>query len=280
MAQSVISCKQLSAMGIHYHYYSLSYMLQAQAKAGYQSIELFCAAPHVAMTAEGIGDRDALIHTLRKSGLNVACVTPDNCMGPWQYAASDPDTIAQSKRYFRHALELASDLDCPLVACHSGWGLLDQPREEAWDRSLSFTDWYCQQAKSLGITLVMESLRPEESNLVNTLSSLKAYLSQLGHSNIKPMIDTCAMAVAGETIDAWFEEFGNEIAHMHFVDGTPYGHLAWGDGDRCLEHYMDVIAANHYQGALTFELTDGRYFRAPENADRQCMEMLRPYFNS
>lgn len=57
MAQAILSPDQPAAMGIHYHYHSLSYMLEAQKRAGYQSIELFCAAPHVQMTAEGIAER-------------------------------------------------------------------------------------------------------------------------------------------------------------------------------------------------------------------------------
>ena len=88
MAQAILSPDQPAAMGIHYHYHSLSYMLEAQKRAGYQSIELFCAAPHVQMTAEGIAERSTLLQTLRNSGLRVICVTPDNCMGPWQYAAA------------------------------------------------------------------------------------------------------------------------------------------------------------------------------------------------
>lgn len=277
MAENMILPAQPAAMGIHYRYYSLKYMLEAQKRAGYQSIELFCAAPHVQMTAEGIVNRAELIRTVRDSKLRVVCVTPDNCMGPWQYAASDADTIAQSKRYFQHALQLAADLDCPQVACHSGWGLLDEPREEAWKRSLDFMAWYCQEAKKLGLTLVMESLRAAESNLVNSLQTLAQYLKELNCDNIKPMIDTCAMAVAGESMEAWFHTFGGEIAHMHFVDGTPYFHLAWGDGNRPLDDYMAVIQANHYQGALTQEITDGRYYDDPAKADRQSYSILRKY---
>ena len=43
---AVIHRKQLSAMGIHYLYYPLDYMLDAQAKAGFQTIELVGMAPH------------------------------------------------------------------------------------------------------------------------------------------------------------------------------------------------------------------------------------------
>ncbi|HML38666.1 MAG TPA: sugar phosphate isomerase/epimerase family protein [Bacillota bacterium] len=277
MAEKIISPEQPAAMGIHYHYYSLKYMLESQKRAGYQSIELFCAAPHVQMTAEGIGDRAEFIQTIRDSGLRVVCVTPDNCMGPWQYAAAGAEKIDQGKRYFRHALQLAADLDCRQVACHSGWGLLDEPREEAWKRSLDFMEWYCKEAKKLGLTLVMESLRSAESNLVNNLPTLEQYLKELDCDNIKPMIDTCAMAVAGESMEEWFHTFGSEIVHMHFVDGTPYFHLAWGDGDRSLDGYMAVIKANNYQGALTQEITDGRYYDDPAKADEQSYRILRGY---
>lgn len=277
MPGKVITPAQPAAMGIHYHYYSLPYMLEAQKRAGYQSIELYCAAPHVHMTAEGVAERAELIRTIRDSGLQVVCVTPDNCMGPWQYAAAGAEKIAQCKRYFRHALELAADLDCRQVACHSGWGLLDEPREEAWKRSLDFMAWYCKEAESLGLTLVMESLRAAESNLVNSLPDLERYLKELGCKNIRPMIDTCAMAVAGESMEDWFRVFGSGIAHMHFVDGTPYFHLAWGDGNRSLEGYMQVIQANGYQGALTQEITDGRYYGDPAKADRQSYRILQAY---
>lgn len=277
MSEQIISPGQPAAMGIHYHYYSLEYMLEAQKRAGYQSIELFCAAPHVNITAEGIADRAELIRTVRDAGLRVVCVTPDNCMGPWQYAAAGRERIDQSKRYFLHTLHLAAELDCRQVACHSGWGLLDEPWEEAWKRSLDFVEWYCNEAKKLGLTLVMESLRAAESNLVNSLPMLERYLKELNCDNIKPMIDTCAMAVAGETMEEWFQAFGGDIAHMHFVDGTPYFHLALGDGNRPLDRYMAAVKANRYQGALTQEITDGRYYDDPAKADAQSYRVLRSY---
>ena len=91
------------------------------------------------------------------------------------------------------------------------------------------------------------------------------------------MIDTCAMAVAGETLEDWFSAFHGDIAHLHFVDGTPYGHLCWGDGNRDLAAAIAVLVQYHYTGALTQEITDGRYYDDPAAADRQNIEALRPY---
>ena len=138
-------------------------------------------------------------------------------------------------------------------------------------------EWYCKEAKKLGLTLVMESLRAAESNLVNNLPTLEQYLKELDCDNIKPMIDTCAMAVAGEGMEEWFHTFGGEIAHMHFVDGTPHFHLALGDGDRSLGEYMKAIKINKYKGALTQEITDGRYYDNPAKADEQSYRILRNY---
>lgn len=270
--------EQPAAMGIHYRYYSLNYMLDSQRRAGYQSIELYCAMPHVKITAEGIADKSSLLRKIRASGLKVICVTPDNCMGPWQYAVSGNEMIEQSKRYFLHVLELAYDLNCHIVSCNSGWGMKDEPREEGWKRSIDFMDWYCTQAKKYGITLVMESLRAAESNLVNNLPSLVKYLKEIGQDNIRPMIDTCAMAVAGESMEEWFRAFGNTITHMHFIDGTPFYHLAWGDGNRKLDSYMESIEKHDYQGFLTQEITDGRYYKDPAAADIQSYQALQKYF--
>lgn len=268
---------QPAAMGIHYMYYPLEGMLQAQKRAGYNAIELWCAAPHVLLTPEGVADRAQTVHTIKESGMKLVCVTPENCMYPWQFAARGDSLITQSRAYFLHGLELASELESPYMAVNSGWGLVGEDASEAMKRSLAMIDWLCDMAKPLGVTLVMESLRSDESNLVNSLASTKRFLDTLNRDNLKPMIDTCAMSVAGESIEDWFEVFGSDIAHMHFVDGTPYGHLAWGDGDRDLNAYLAAIEKYGYTGALTQEITDGRYYETPEAADRKSIAVLSKY---
>ena len=270
--------EQPAAMGIHYLYYHLGRMLALQKAAGYRSIELWGGAPHVLLTPEGVGKLEEVRREVRESGMRVVCVTPENCSYPWQFAARSPALAAASRAYFYNGLRLASELECPLMAVNSGWGLADEPREEAMKRSLDMIAWLADQAGPLGVTRVMESLRPEESNLVNSLPGTAEFLKTLGHANLRPMVDTCAMAVAGETLEDWFAAFPGAIAHMHFVDGTPYGQLAWGDGDRSLPDYLAVLEKNNYTGALTQELTDGRYFSDPQSADRKNMMAFRPYF--
>lgn len=75
------------------------------------------------------------------------------------------------------------------------------------------------------------------------------------------LIDTTAMGVAGETLEQWFQTFGDKIIHTHFVDGNPYGHLIWGDGCRNLEDDLTICQKYGYTGGFGQEITDQKYFK-------------------
>ena len=122
------------------------------------------------------------------------------------------------------------------------------------------------EAGKLGICLAMESLRPQESQLVVTLKDAKRMYDEVNSPNLKILIDTTAMSVQGETIDDWFDVFGDEVIHTHFIDSNPYGHLAWGFGNRSLQEYLEALNRHNYQGCLGQELTEFDYYE--KNKDR------------
>ncbi len=77
--------------------------------------------------------------------------------------------------------------------------------------------------------MALETLRPEESQIVTTIEDAKKMLHEVNSDFLKPMIDTTAITVAGETLEQWFNTFGTSIVHIHFLDcGKTGGHLAWG----------------------------------------------------
>ena len=86
-----------------------------------------------------------------------------------------------------------------------------------------------------------------------------------------------AMAVAGDTIDDYFDLLGEDVAHVHFVDVAADGttHLAWGDGDRDMRADLDRLVARGYRGVVSAETYDGRYFADPAAADAQVMAEYR-----
>ena len=124
----------------------------------------------------------------------------------------------------------------------------------------------------------MESLRPQETNLGDTLADVKRMMDEINHPNFKAMIDTCAMGVSGETPEQWFNCLGDEnIIHMHFIDGTPYGHLIWGDGKHNLENWLKTLKKHNYKGLLSQEITAIEYCFDPAAADIRNYQQFKPF---
>ena len=72
-----IKREQLAAIGIHYVYYPLDYMLDSQAKAGYKTIEMLGMAPHYLMDETGYQDPVELRKKVEARGMTIGCYTPE-----------------------------------------------------------------------------------------------------------------------------------------------------------------------------------------------------------
>ncbi len=75
-----------------------------------------------------------------------------------------------------------------------------------------------------------------------------------------------------------FEVFGKNVIHTHFIDSNPYGHLAWGLGNRNLKEYLEALNRHNYTGCLGQELTEFDYFKDPKSIDKQLMSAFQPFF--
>ena len=272
-----INRNQIAGMNIHYLYYSLDDFLDAQKEAGFETIELWAGAPHFYLSPEGYEDVSAVKEKIEARGLKVGVFTPENCTYQYQVAAQTPILFEKSYQYFRNAIQVAKELGCPIMQINSGWGYWNEDREAAWARSREMLTRLAKDAQEAGIYLAMESLRPAESQLITTLADTKRMFDEVNHPNLKILIDTTAMSVAGESIDEWFEVFGDNIIHTHFIDSKPEGHLIWGDGDRDLESYLQALERHGYKGLLGQEITDFSYFEDPKSHDIRNMKAFEPF---
>ncbi|MBM6830242.1 TIM barrel protein [Anaerotignum lactatifermentans] len=277
MTGAKISREQVAGMNIHYVNYSLDYFLDTQRKLGFRTIELWCGAPHVGLDHLGYYEAAALKKKIAARDLRVCVVTPENCLYPYQVGAKEAALRERSFAYFRNGILLAEELEVPMMEINSGWGYWNEPREEAWKRSQEMLSRLAEEAAAHGVTLVMENLRPEESQIVTTLEDTKRMIAAVGSPAFKPMADLCAVSVAGETLEDWFLAFGKDLRHMHFIDGDPYGHLVWGDGIHHLGKEIAVLNQYGYTGCLGQELTEGKYFADPAAADFRNMKNFERY---
>lgn len=267
--------KSRLAMG-NYHYvrYSFGYFLDTAVRLGMKNIEIWAAAPHFCLDTLDEKTITEVKRQISGRGLNVVCVTPEQCSYPVNIAAEEPALREKSIQYFKTAIDAASELRSPYVLVTAGCGYFDRPAEEAWERSLFAMKLLAAYARGKGVVLVYEPLSRFSSNLVNQVFQLKKMLDRLPQDSVKGMVDTGQMALAQEDIRDYPRLLGNRLAHVHLLDATPIGHLALGHGSLPLTEYLDVLEGSGYRGWYSFEFTDLRYRHAPEKADEISLQWL------
>lgn len=276
---SLIQRKQVAVMNQHYQRYSLDYFLDAQQRIGFTCIELWCGAQHFWLDDQCYGDVQALLRKVRQRGLEIVSLTSPSFCFQYQYAPFSSEVRSHCLDYFEKGLSVAEDLGCGIMTVNSGWGCLDRPRQEAWDAACELLHVLAEKAEAHHVTLALESLRADETNLVFDLSSAQKMIKQVGHPCLKAMVDTIASGAEGETLEDWFDAFGSDLVHMHFLDGDPYVHNIWGDGNYPLEQMLRCLKANDYTGYLVQEIADERYFSDPVSADLWNYRVLSRFFS-
>lgn len=270
-----IKKSQVSVMNIQYGYYPLERFLDDAVRAGAGNVELWGAAPHFHLEDMTYQDVCRVRRQIRERGLSLVCYTPEQCIYPVNLAAESEAQRRRSLKFFQENLRAAAELGTDKMLVTTGWGYLDDSnKEDAWNYAREGLMALGAMAEDYGMTLALEVLRRDESNLVYNLPALKRMMEELDHPSIGAMIDTIPMALAGERPKDYLETFGDRLVHVHFIDGAPRGHLAWGDGVLDMEGYLDEFSRYGYKGYLSLEITDGRYRMDPFASVRQSLERL------
>jgi len=254
---------RLAAMNIHYFRHSLAHFLDDAAALGFSKIELWAGMPHLSL--EDATDND-IKHTkqlLLERELALICLTPEQCLYPINLASEHPGTARRSLSYFLRAIEVAEALECPQLLVTAGWGYANESPTEAWNRACDQLGKLAQEAQKKGVTLLLEPLSKTESNLIVSSTDLARMMEEIGSDQIAAILDLNAMTAAGETPEAYHTRFGERLRHVHICDGTPEGHLAWGDGTLPLADYIHSLEKSGYTGTYSFEFVSPDYWLDP-----------------
>ncbi len=266
---------QLVNMNQHYRRFSLDYFLNAQQRLGIQNIELWCGGSHFWLDHEGFEDPAPLLRKLHERGLRVVSLTAPSIAYQYQYASQEH--LEYSFRYFSNAIRLASRLGADRVVVNSGWGYHGENLDTMWNRCRDHLGRLCDIAQQEGILLAMESLRDDESNLVYNLERAKQMFQAVNHPNLKMMVDNIATGAAGESLEDWFSAFGENLIHFHFLDGDPWLHNIWGDGNTSLTQQLEILSRHNFTGYLVQEVADEHYFTDPFAADVKNLRVLERF---
>lgn len=265
-----LSLDRISGSNFSYQHRPLGECFDDLADLGRTGVELWGIAPqlHVPWTSDA--EARAIGRAAAARGLEVVCFTPEQVMYPVNIASPDSRLRSASIAMFRRAAELAVELGAPMLFLTPGRGFESEPVDAAWNRSVDALGEIVGYAESLGLACVLEPLQRVESNLVNTATDAARAVAEVSGgagSGLGVALDTVAMAVAGDDVDAYFELLGDRVRHVHLIDGSPAGHLAWGDGELPLGRILADLDRHGYDGWMTVELFgDGSYARDPKPA--------------
>lgn len=262
-----LALAQISGSNFSYQHHSLEQCFDDLAGSGRTAVELWGIAPQLHVPWMSDDDARRVRRAAAARGLDVICFTPEQVMYPVNIASPDRRLRAESVAMFRRAAELAVELGAPKLFVTPGRGFESESREAAWNRSVDAIGEIAAYADALGLECLLEPLQRVESNLVNTADDARRALGDIGASNLGVALDTVAMSVAGESVDDYFALLGDRVRHVHLIDGTPAGHLAWGDGSLALDGILAALDRHEYSGWMTVELFgDGSYALDPRPA--------------
>ena len=250
-----ITKDRLAGMNMNFNFYPFSYFLDAVTMAGLKNIEIWAGYPHLYSGYDSLLKVQQMASDIKSRELNVVNYTPEALIYPFNVASADKIVQAATLDFYKRNLEYASVLDCHNFLMIGGWGYYNQSIEDAEKRSVDMLSIISEYAGACGVTLLLEPLQYKESNIVIDLKSLQRMLHAVNSPYMKPMLDTVQMVSAGDTIDAYFDAFGQNLKHIHLTEGCPTGHLAWGDGNLPLKDFLHDIEKNDYQGFITLEVS-------------------------
>ena len=265
---------QVASSNYHYIKYSLPYFLDSMVRLDQHLIEFYAASPHLSIEDATYAQVAAIKKELDARDIKVCCLTQEQCVYPINIACEDDTIRERSIQTFLKTIEFAAQMEAPHCQIVCGRGYFDNPEEDAWKRSVESMGRIVDKAERYGVTMVIEAASFNTTNVVYDTPRIRRMMDEFKSPNLKSMLDTCAVAMAGEDFREDLAILGKDMVHLHFADGTPLGHFIPGEGDLPLVDYLKALDEFGYTGAIPFEIYNRKYDFDPEVTMKKCLDFI------
>lgn len=268
----------LGAMNCHHRFYDLEEFFASAHKFGYKSVEIWTGPQHFFIDYQQHEPIQKLIFLANKYGVRINGICPEQTNPkPNNMSARDSHMMERVYKYFCSEIDVAVAVGASQVVVTSGWAFLDEPLTDAYDRSVNMLRRISEYADSQHMHLAIEALQKSESLIANSATDLKQLIDDVNRPALKVCLDIGAMQAAADTISGYFATFGSDIVHVHYVDvdENMTTHLALGDGTRDITQDLIDLKQAGYDGVLSVESVDSRYYSQPQIADEQSMRAFK-----
>jgi D-psicose/D-tagatose/L-ribulose 3-epimerase len=232
---------------------------------GYDYIELSLA--HLAALPED--EFGALARRVRASGL--ACEACNNFFPRTVRLTGAEVNWEQVRDYTHRAVGRAAELGAQVIVFGSSAAKnvpAGFPQYRAWQQIVTALRIAAGEVKPLGITIAIEPLNRQESNIVNSLAEGLALMQRVNRPEVRLLADYYHMALEQED-PAILLEAGPDLRHVHFarVAGRTYPL----EVDNGFQPFFDALRAAGYDGRVSVEGFSNDFYREAARA----LEVLR-----
>jgi protein FrlC len=277
---SQLATSQLIGANFSFQHFPFETVATVLHDFGFKELELWGVTPHLDLFHGDDARVKQVLTTLTEHNLSTWCYTPEQVIYPINIASGDAVLRQKSIDLFYRAADITAALGAQYLFLTSGRGFESERAETAWENAVQAIDLIAERAQRNGLRCLLEPLQRIETNLITDANGLKRMLDDVSQSNIDVVLDTVGMASAGDTVADYLEKFGDRLAHVQLVDGTPTGHLVWGDGNLPLAEYVTELATGGYRGKISFEpFGNGTYALDPVKALRRNLQAIAPHLH-
>ena len=277
---SKVTMRDVSIMGPSYQHFPLEYFLDSLQECGIHGVDLWGAEPFYyrpdwATPAEATAELKRIVREMEARDQRCVIYTPETLAYPYNFSDPTPQIINRTVEYFKWAIEDAQVMGCPRVFLNSGCGPRNIAKEESMKRLIDTYRRIADMAEDADILLTLEQLQPYESNLVLNKKDVREVLNGVDSPNLRICVDLVAMDVQGETLEEYFEEFGDKVEWIHYTD-SHHEELGTGEyGAEKMRHWIDVLEENDFKNGIDLEVNDSIYWEDPHSPHKRSCDYLR-----
>ncbi|HEY4427995.1 MAG TPA: sugar phosphate isomerase/epimerase [Solirubrobacteraceae bacterium] len=248
---------------------SLQDTIASVARLGFDGIEIAACAPHAYPPFVDAGQRRSIRKTVADAGLEISgiCSCPGGAPG-FNPASPDRPEREANLGYVTECLQLAHDLEAPLLVWLGGWTRYGQSHYEAFALTAESLRGAIEAAEPLGVRLAVEATSEISDVLENVGDTLRLLdAAEADPASAGALVDTLPVLFESDDPCAQFVEAGDRLIHVHLQDleGDPAGtHTDFRSS-------LEQLTALDYEGWLTIETGYAKRVTDPDGEARRAL---------
>ncbi|MFL6055497.1 MAG: hydroxypyruvate isomerase family protein [Actinoallomurus sp.] len=196
-----------------------------------------------------------VVRLVRAAGVRVALLNMDagDLAAGHRGYGNDPRLVERWRDRLRQALELARELDCPLVNVLAGRLLPEIGRADQLRCLTRNLRWAADIAAREGRMLVVEPINDRDipGYLLPSVADVLALIDELEHDAVGLQLDAYHVAAMGDDLSRIVAAADGRITHVQIADFP--GRHEPGSGEMDVDVLLAALAATGYDGGLALE---------------------------